>query len=368
VDFTYSVAGNYIISVEVKDDKGAGAKSNSLELNAGNEKPTITLQAAGNRTFYLPGKPINYEVAVDLNKKGESMDPANLYVSTEWIDNYKEGQIYSGAGESAVTGKILTQTLDCKSCHNETLKSIGPAFIQVSEKYHDQKPAYKYLMEKVMKGGSGVWGDVAMSAHPDINPADLKQIIAYILALADKNVQKKSLPASGMIVAPPNLKKGSALMISASYSSKGAGNVKALTDRKTLVRIPALHLFTGREKSGGFHLVNKNNINYLQTNAPAGWFSIDSIDLTGITSLVMTAEWEKQTASVFQFEVRLDSAAGNPIGRGKFKPAARGKPGVEVKCNLDPVRDKKIHDLYITGRFESAEIPSVINIGSLEFK
>ncbi len=368
VDFTYSVAGNYIISVEVKDDKGAGAKSNPLELNAGNEKPTVSLQAGGNQTFYLPGKPINYEVTVDLNKKGESMDPANLYISTEWIDNYKEGQIYSGAGESAVTGKILTQTLDCKSCHNETLKSIGPAFNQVSEKYHNQKSAYKYLMEKVMKGGSGVWGDVAMSAHPDINPTDLKQIIGYILALADTTTQKKSLPASGMIVAPPNLKKGSALIISASYSSKGVNNVKALTDRKTLVRIPALHLFTGHEKSGGFHLVNKNNINYLQTNAPTAWFSIDSTDLTGISSLVINAEWEKQTASVYQFEIRLDSVSGKQIGKGKIKQATGGKPAAEVKCNLDPVRDKKIHSLYITGGFENAEIPSVINIGSLEFK
>ena len=148
------------------------------------------------------------------------MDPANLYVSTEWIDNYKEGQVYSGPGESSVTGKILTQTLDCKSCHNETLKSIGPAFNQVSEKYHNQKSAYKYLMEKVMKGGSGVWGDVAMSAHPDINPADLKQIIAYILALADTSVQKKLLPASGTIVAPPNLKNGSALIIFSQLFSK----------------------------------------------------------------------------------------------------------------------------------------------------
>jgi cytochrome c551/c552 len=43
-----------------------------------------------------------------------------------------------------------------------------------------------YLTQKVIRGGSGVWGDVAMSAHPDINKDDLHKIIQYILALADQ--------------------------------------------------------------------------------------------------------------------------------------------------------------------------------------
>ena len=368
VDFSYAVAGNYNISLEVKDDKGAAAKSNTLELNAGNEKPTVSLQTGGNQTFYLPGKPIHYDVSVNVNKKGELMDPANLYVSSDWIENYKQGQNHYGSGESSVTGKILTQTLDCKSCHNETLKSIGPSFFRVSEKYHDQKTAYKYLMEKVMKGGSGVWGDVAMSAHPDINPADLKQIIAYILALSDKTAQRKSLPASGMIVPPPNIKKGTALIISASYSSKGVNNVKALTDRKILVRIPTLYIMTGHEKMGGFHLANKNNISFLQTNTPTSWFSVDSIDLTGISSFVINAEWEKQPASVYHFDIRLDSASGRQIGKGKLIQSAGKTPSKEAKYLLEPVTDKKFHDLFITGGFENAEIPSVLNIESLEFK
>ena len=223
-------------------------------------------------------------------------------------------------------------------------------------------------MEKVIKGGSGVWGDVAMSAHPDINPADLKQIVGYILALSDKTVQRKSLPASGMIVPPPNIKKGTALIISASYSSKGVNNVKALTDRKILVRIPTLHIMTGHEKMGGFHLVNKNNISFLQTNAPTSWFSIDSIDLTGISSLVINAEWEKQSESVYHFDIRLDSATGKQIGKGKLTQMMGKTPASEVKYPLEPVTDKKFHALFITGGFENAEIPSVLNIESLEFK
>jgi glucose/arabinose dehydrogenase/cytochrome c551/c552 len=81
-------------------------------------------------------------------------------------------------------GYALTQVLDCKSCHKENAVSIGPSFLRVSEKYANDKKAKAYLEQKIMKGGSGVWGDVAMSAHPDIAKTDLDNIVSYILSLA----------------------------------------------------------------------------------------------------------------------------------------------------------------------------------------
>jgi glucose/arabinose dehydrogenase/cytochrome c551/c552 len=89
------------------------------------------------------------------------------------------------------TGRALVQSLDCKSCHQEANKSIGPSFEMVSEKYAGHKDVEAYLTHKVMTGGGGVWGDVVMSAHPDINKDDLHKIIQYILALSD---QKKAHP------------------------------------------------------------------------------------------------------------------------------------------------------------------------------
>ncbi len=81
------------------------------------------------------------------------------------------------------SGYALTQVMDCKSCHKEDGVSIGPSFKRVAEKYAGDKKAADYLSQKIRKGGSGVWGDVAMSAHPDIAQKDLSQIVAYILSL-----------------------------------------------------------------------------------------------------------------------------------------------------------------------------------------
>jgi glucose/arabinose dehydrogenase/cytochrome c551/c552 len=91
----------------------------------------------------------------------------------------------SARGPNAA-GYKLTKMLDCKSCHKEDGISVGPSFVRVAEKYADDKKASALLAQKIVKGGSGVWGDVAMAAHPDLQPNDLNQIIKYILSLKPK--------------------------------------------------------------------------------------------------------------------------------------------------------------------------------------
>jgi len=88
-------------------------------------------------------------------------------------------------------GYALTLVMDCKSCHKEDGVSIGPSFKRVAEKYATDKKAPTYLSQKIMKGGSGVWGDVAMSAHPNIEQKDLDQIVHYILSLKPQNRKHK---------------------------------------------------------------------------------------------------------------------------------------------------------------------------------
>ena len=70
----------------------------------------------------------------------------------------------------------------CMACHNKDKKIIGPAFKDIAVKYKGQDVTVK-LMDKVRKGGSGVYGPVPMAATgPDkINDADLKAAIELIL-------------------------------------------------------------------------------------------------------------------------------------------------------------------------------------------
>jgi cytochrome c len=70
----------------------------------------------------------------------------------------------------------------CTACHAKDKKLVGPSYKDIAAKYKGQDVVAK-LMEKVRKGGSGVFGPVPMAPNPPdkINDADLKAAVEYIL-------------------------------------------------------------------------------------------------------------------------------------------------------------------------------------------
>ena len=70
----------------------------------------------------------------------------------------------------------------CMACHAKDKKMIGPSFKDIAAKYKGQDVTAK-LMDKVRKGGSGVYGPVPMAPNPPekINDADLKSAVEFIL-------------------------------------------------------------------------------------------------------------------------------------------------------------------------------------------
>ena len=77
----------------------------------------------------------------------------------------------------------LAQKKNCMACHAVGQKVIGPAYKEVAAKYAGQPDAVAKLTEKVMKGGSGVWGAVPMPANPQVTEAEAKQLVQWILTL-----------------------------------------------------------------------------------------------------------------------------------------------------------------------------------------
>ena len=69
------------------------------------------------------------------------------------------------------------------ACHQIDQKVVGPPFKAVAAKYAGQSDAVDKLAEKVMKGGSGVWGAVPMPANPQVSEAEAKQLVQWILSL-----------------------------------------------------------------------------------------------------------------------------------------------------------------------------------------
>jgi cytochrome c len=85
--------------------------------------------------------------------------------------------------QAATPDEALTKA-GCMACHTKDKKLVGPAYKDIAAKYKGQDVVAK-LMDKVRKGGSGVYGPIPMSPNgPDkISDADLKTVVEYILKL-----------------------------------------------------------------------------------------------------------------------------------------------------------------------------------------
>ena len=86
------------------------------------------------------------------------------------------------ASTPALADMALATTKNCMACHAVDKKLVGPSYKDIATKYAGQADAVDKLANKVVKGGSGAWGPVPMPANAQINDADAKKLVAWILA------------------------------------------------------------------------------------------------------------------------------------------------------------------------------------------
>jgi cytochrome c len=87
------------------------------------------------------------------------------------------------SAEEIEAGKSLMAKSDCMACHKVDVKLIGPAFQDIAKKYPAKEENYVKLANKVIQGGSGVWGEIPMAPHAAISTADAKKMAKYILSI-----------------------------------------------------------------------------------------------------------------------------------------------------------------------------------------
>ena len=81
-------------------------------------------------------------------------------------------------------GVALIGQSDCLTCHKIEEKLQGPSYRDVANKYASLPDTIvTHLAGKIIKGGSGVWGEVPMTPHPALSEEDAKSMVKYILLL-----------------------------------------------------------------------------------------------------------------------------------------------------------------------------------------
>jgi cytochrome c len=87
------------------------------------------------------------------------------------------------ADDLIAEGKTLVAASDCKTCHHETNKLVGPAHLDVAKKYDFTTANVTMLAGKIINGGSGNWGDIMMVPHANISQSDAEKMARYVLSM-----------------------------------------------------------------------------------------------------------------------------------------------------------------------------------------
>lgn len=114
---------------------------------------------------------------------------ALFFISCGGNDPRQEGEQPEGIAEQPAEtsvqdqGRQLIANSDCVACHKDNERTIGPAYVEVAQKYTNNDTTITYLANKIIKGGAGNWGSVPMTPHPQHSQEEAEQMVRYILTL-----------------------------------------------------------------------------------------------------------------------------------------------------------------------------------------
>ncbi|HEV8508198.1 MAG TPA: PKD domain-containing protein, partial [Chitinophagaceae bacterium] len=319
--------GKYTATLTVTDTKGE-KNSKSLQLTAGNEAPSVAVTILkGNKTFFFPNEPIEYSIDVSDKEDGNvadgSIQPALVAVNFDYIpqgfDPIEIAQHHRSADERTgfAAGLYLMNASDCKSCHILDKTSVGPSFMAVAEKYKSDPGAVHKLADKVISGGSGVWGEHAMAAHPNISQQDAETIVKYILSVAQKPKEEKALPLkgtyAGKVPSGENGKGG--YVVRAAYKDKGANGVEPISSESIVaLRSPIVDPQKADEQKSTQLLTTPYiSFSLLGDNSYVGYHAID---MTGIKQIEFLVQATPSSGDIGgTIEVHIDAPNGKVIGQ-----------------------------------------------------
>ena len=83
----------------------------------------------------------------------------------------------------AQASEDLARKHHCLSCHAIDKKLVGPSYKDIAAKYKGDPSAEAKLIDKVKKGGMGVWGQIPMPANPQVSQADADTLAKWVMSI-----------------------------------------------------------------------------------------------------------------------------------------------------------------------------------------
>ncbi len=322
-EFVFKENGSYDVRLKVSDSEGNTTTSNT-KVMVGNDPPTLSIQVAENDSIYWHSKKIDYKIIVNDKQDGTTLDSSvaseDVRVTFDYIPEGKD-LVKATVGHQRnviAEGKKVIDASDCKACHAIKEKVNGPSYIDIAKRYGKEDTGY--LVSKIIKGGSGVWGEGAMSAHPQLNVEEVTQIVDYILTLKpNKKDSQNSLPLEGTLTFNKHEKsKGEGTYIlMASYRDQGNPDQpesELTTQGQFVFRSQKIQAEDANEISEGINTWSTNSARIVGGLVHNAFLRFDNVNLEDLRGLKYSAYYGDNYEYRGVLEIREGTLDGPIIG------------------------------------------------------
>ena len=331
-----TTAGNFTVELTVSDGQGASV-TRGVPVVVGNQAPAVRFVQPQDGDFFTPGAKLDFKVAVQDAEDGSSAGKEAEFGARTLVTS----SFLAADGKAAAVdpGLSLMRQSDCFNCHAIETALVGPTFLAIADRYRKQADAAEVLNKKVRLGGSGVWGQVPMLAHPQHTEDEVAIMLRWMLALEKgKGGPTLSRGLDGQVTAPKDGKPGT-LVLEASYTDLGAGPAGALAGKGAVTlrhrRLEAETAeVTGAKKAG--KVVGSTN-----HGATLKFADLNLADSKGVTIAASVGSSAKDS----QVEVRLDSPTGPLVATVGITHTGDWAKTAENKAKLAPVTGR--HDVFL---------------------
>ena len=358
IDVKLDKKGIWEAKVVVMDEQG-NTGVDKKQIQVGNAPPSINFSLGNsNETFFFPNSIVNYEVSVNdkEDEKTHGIDFSTLNINAEYIDHLKFEIIKDSLNAANVNypiKKIIANDLilksDCKSCHTENEKLMGPSYVEISQRYKGISDAKEKLTNSVMMGSIGKWGGKEiMPPHPAISKEDIGDIVDYILS------SQAGLGKHDRVGKLSNLLKGTntindGVLIRSSYTDKGSGEIPALTDYISLYLrnpyIPAYQIEGGQGLEIN-HQIDQNATT-IYPKEQNSVINLGIIDLSNIKTIQIKLQLQNPTQLLDgTFTIRKGEAEKEIIGQNKhFDRLEKGVVWIDIPIESSNVKSEVYLDI-----------------------
>lgn len=182
---TYLAVPNYYAKGSLGSECNANLPENSNNPSIKNNPPSVKILLPKENTSITHEHNIVYQIEVNDSEDGSTLYneiPADeVFLEVTYLKD-TIGISFLKNTMSEHLGLNAIKENKCFNCHMVDTKLIGPAFLEIKNRYPLDRSSIKKLSQNVIKSSSGIWGSSVMPSHPDLDDIQAENMVEWILS------------------------------------------------------------------------------------------------------------------------------------------------------------------------------------------